>query len=182
MDNRSHITKPTAEKCLSALLPFGRFAPFALPLRVSLDYVGRKRPAKVYNGRFRALPCQPHPRSQKTAPVPVSGRSGGIRELLSQELATVATERLSKTGLSRWRWPLVQCQGLATVPPVGFVEGLNAKRKGLQASSQSRAARAPERPQESRNDSGQGVSLPDTLNTPQRAIQTAFTVRRPGAG
>jgi len=73
----------------------------------------------------------------------------------------------------------VQCQGLATVPPVGFVEGLNAKRKGLQASSQSRAARAPERPQESRNDSGQGVSLPDTLNTPQRAIQTAFTVRRP---
>lgn len=65
MDNRSHITKPTAEKCLSALLPFGRFAPFALPLRVSLDYVGRKRPAKVYNGRFAPYPANPTPRARK---------------------------------------------------------------------------------------------------------------------
>jgi len=33
----------------------------------------------------------------------------------------------------------MQCQGLATVQPVGLVEGLNAKRKGPQASSDSRA-------------------------------------------
>lgn len=58
-----HRKKIDRRKCLSALLPFGRFAPFALPLRVSLDYVGRLRPAKVYNGRFAPYPANPHPKS-----------------------------------------------------------------------------------------------------------------------
>lgn len=65
MENSQAPQKIDRRKCLSARLPFGRFAPFALPLRVSLDYVGRKRPAKVYNGRFAPYPANPTPRARK---------------------------------------------------------------------------------------------------------------------
>lgn len=82
----------------------------------------------------------------------------------------------------------MQCQGLATVPPVGLVECLNAKRKVPQASSQSRATRAIE-PEPGNESAREAARAPERLKargqptpTPENASVGVLCGRHVRAG